>query len=301
MVGSLIAMVLVLCLMALGFVLFPLIRDVAARAKQQSRREVNAAIHYDRVSELEQDLENGTLSREQFDQAMQDLERDLIQSGAIDPDEARSGDGVARGHRGAVIAAAVGSCIAVPALALSVYAVVGDPDGAIDNAKRSQQQMAQQQQQPQQPHADDDQQLLAAAQQLRQRLEADPEDTEGWALYARTMVFLQELEEARDAYERAVELDGRQDANLLSEYADVLAGTKGSLEGRPEALIAEVLEIDPENVRGLWLAGTAAYNREDYDTAEEYWQRLLGVVPADSQVAREIQANIEHLASQRGE
>ena len=109
------------------------------------------------------------------------------------------------------------------------------------------------------------------------------------------MVFLERVEEARDAFSRAMELGADENADLLAEYADVLAATSGGLEGRPEELIQQALEKDPENARALWLAGTAAYNRSDYEQAEGYWQRLLEVVPQDSGVAERIRKNLEEL------
>ena len=290
---------LVLSVIALVFVLFPLLRDAAARQRIQSRREVNARIHQDRIEELQQDLENGTLSRAQFDAAMEDLDRDLVQSGAVDPEDEQAGY-LPRARRGVVVASAAVSAVAVPVLALLVYSGVGDADRAFSGMQqpqtpeRGQQQQAGQQQQ-QAPQEHDTEEIKALAEQLRQRLDANPDDEMGWVLYARTMVFLEELEEARDAFAEAIELGADDDADLLAEYADVLAATTGNLQGEPEELLERALEIDPQNVRALWLAGTAAYNRQEFDTAGEYWEQLLDVVPPQSEAAQAIQTNLQQL------
>lgn len=296
--GTFLGIALLLSLFALAFVLFPLLRS-GTGAPQQARREINATVHRDRIRELEQDLENGTLSREQFDAAVNDLDRDLVQSGGIDPDEADSSS-AGRPQRLTVVGAAGLSAVAIPLLALAIYGQVGGGEKAFqatadasggggDPAAAS----APQQGGGEQGRSREDVKQLA--EQLRQRLDENPDDQEGWVLYARTMVFLERLEEARDAFSRAMELGADENADLLAEYADVLAATSGELEGRPEELIQQALEKDPENARALWLAGTAAYNRSDYEKAEGYWQRLLDVVPEDSEAADQIRESLEEI------
>jgi cytochrome c-type biogenesis protein CcmH len=65
-----------------------------------------------------------------------------------------------------------------------------------------------------------------------------------------------------------------------------------SLEGRPLELINQALELDPNNHKALWLAGTAAYERADYRSALDYWTRLYALVPKDSEAARAMEGNI---------
>ena len=84
------------------------------------------------------------------------------------------------------------------------------------------------------------------------------------------------------------------DAQLLVDFADVLAMARGqSLQGDPEMLLQRALQIDPKNLKGLALAGTAAFDRRDFRAAAAYWQRMLPLVPADSEDARVIRQNVE--------
>jgi cytochrome c-type biogenesis protein CcmH len=41
------------------------------------------------------------------------------------------------------------------------------------------------------------------------------------------------------------------------------------------------------------MAGTEAFERQDYPAAIDYWQRLQKAVPPDSQIARQIQGSVE--------
>ena len=88
-----------------------------------------------------------------------------------------------------------------------------------------------------------------------------------------------------------------RDAQLLADLADVLAMTRGgagagNLQGEPEQLVLRALEIDPKNLKALALAGTAAFERKDYSSAVRYWERMLPLVPADSEDARSIQGSL---------
>ncbi|MGE0372477.1 MAG: tetratricopeptide repeat protein, partial [Gammaproteobacteria bacterium] len=134
-----------------------------------------------------------------------------------------------------------------------------------------------------------------------QRLAAEPENAEGWAMLGRSYLVLERFDDARVALEKAVALN-LQTPDLLVDYADALAMASGqSLEGRPLELINQALAFDPNNHKGLWLAGTAAYERADYRAALEYWRRLYAMVPKDSEAARAMEGNIAEAESLLGE
>jgi cytochrome c-type biogenesis protein CcmH len=70
-----------------------------------------------------------------------------------------------------------------------------------------------------------------------------------------------------------------------------------TLEGRPMELVERALAIDPRHQKALWLAGTAKYERQEFEQAREYWQRLLVLVPPGSDVARAMGNNIAEVES----
>ena len=59
-----------------------------------------------------------------------------------------------------------------------------------------------------------------------------------------------------------------------------------NLEGEPSKLIARALEIDPNNLKALSLAGTAAYLRKDFPGALRHWEKLAQVAPTATLRAR---------------
>jgi cytochrome c-type biogenesis protein CcmH len=146
-------------------------------------------------------------------------------------------------------------------------------------------------------HAMTVQQLDALVGRLAARMRENPDDPEGWKLLGRSCAALGRFPEALEAYAKAAARQPR-DAQLLADMADVLAMTRaergeGSLQGEPEKLVLRALEIDPENLKALALAGTAAFNRSDYAGAARYWQRMLPLVAAGSEDARQIRSNLD--------
>lgn len=144
----------------------------------------------------------------------------------------------------------------------------------------------------------DDMESRVAA--LASRLQEHPEDGEGWAMLARSQAAMNRFAEAASAFRRAVELRPG-DANLLADYADVLAVRgNGDLRGEPAELIRRALAIEPQHVKALALAGTEAFNRSDFATAIKLWKNALAVAPADSGFLPSLRGGIADAEAQLG-
>jgi cytochrome c-type biogenesis protein CcmH len=137
----------------------------------------------------------------------------------------------------------------------------------------------------------------AALEALRKQVQASPADAAGWALLARHYYRAGRFTDALPAFEKAVALS-QKDAELLADYADTLATVEGKrLTGRPAELIQQALALDPDNIKALWLAGTGAFQSQDYEGAIQHWQRLKGLLPEGSTEAATMAANIEQARS----
>ncbi|MBW6392621.1 c-type cytochrome biogenesis protein CcmI [Billgrantia antri] len=278
-----------LCGVALGFVLTPLLR--APRDEEgQSRGASLLAVHRDRVRELAQDLASGMLTRKQHDSALADLERELLDSGIADHDACSATEG--QGKRRASLVAACASVALLPFLATGLYLTVGHAEEVFATQAPAGATIAEAE-----PLSEGDRrrEFEHLARQLQGRLAQEPTDLQSWVLLGRTLVFLDDLPAAERAFREAMVHGGERDPDLLSRYADLLAERKGSLAGEPAALIERALAIDPEHVQALWLAGTLALQQADETAARRYWQRLLGVLPAESAKAEVIRGNLDQL------
>jgi len=141
-------------------------------------------------------------------------------------------------------------------------------------------------------------QIEEMVQRLADRLQQNPDDIEGWRMLGRSYTVMGRFPEAANAYSKAAARSPR-DPQLLADLADALAMARGQkMAGEPEELVLRALQIDPNNLKALALAGTAAYDRNDFRGAVGYWQRMLPHVAADSEDARTIQSNIDEAKAQ---
>ena len=150
------------------------------------------------------------------------------------------------------------------------------------------------------PHAMGDEQMAGLVEQLAKRMEQQPDDVEGWVMLARSYASMGQYEKAVPAYRKALALR-KDDAGLLADFADLLGVAQGrSLEGEPSQVIEQALKIDPNQLKALALAGTAAFNREDYKGALKHWEKMVAVGPADDPFVQQIQGGIDEARRRAG-
>lgn len=256
---------------ALAFVL-PALLARGRHAASAERDATNVAIYRDQLKELDADLAAGTLVREQHEEARRELERRMLE----DVRAPKAAAQAAKSSRGAAIAVGV----AMPLVAGLLYFVVGSPNALTPGTVAGD------------SHGITVQQVEGMVERLAARMKENPDDVKGWEMLGRSYVVLERYPEAVAAYANAVKRSP-PDAQLLADYADVLAMSQGRrLQGEPERLIGQALKIDPDNVKALALAGTAAFEKKDFKGAITHWERILKVVPADSDIADSVRDSI---------
>jgi cytochrome c-type biogenesis protein CcmH len=275
---------LLLCV-ALAFLITPLLRSRAAGGGAASRAEANLAVFRDQLAELDADLAAGSIGRDQWEAARADLERGLLQDV-----ETPAGSAAAPAKRSKVAAIAVG--IALPLASVLLYLALGNPQG-VDPIKAAGDAGGA-------PHQVTREQIESMATRLAQRLESEPGDAAGWAMLARTYGALGRFGEASSAYAKASALFP-EDAQLLADYADALAMAQGRrLQGKPEALIQRALRADGNNLKVLALAGSVEFEKNNFAKAVEYWNRMLPLLPPDSDMGNSVRASIQEAQGKLG-
>ncbi|TAK88076.1 MAG: c-type cytochrome biogenesis protein CcmI [Betaproteobacteria bacterium] len=263
-------------LLVVGALLFVVLPMLTSRERAGfSRSAANVSIHRDQLRELQADRDSGMLDVEQYEKAKRELEARLI-------DDLRERDAISeRPRRGWVGAAAAG--VAIPLIAVALYFSVGNPQ-AITAA-----------------HDTNAEQMEVLVEKLAARMARNPEDVEGWTTLGRSYQALGRFGEAAEAYANAVARSPR-DAGLLADYALALATTQDRrLEGEPQKLLARALEADPNNIKALALAGSAAFQIGDYEGAIRHWERMLPLVAQDSDTGRIVQDRIAEARSRVGD
>jgi len=276
-----IGIAVVMLLGAVLAVLWPLLRKPRAlpATVAADSASLSVGVLREQLHELEGEYEAGRLGAEDYAQEKAELEMRVLE------DARRSAAPVTQDGRRPRLAIALG--VGVSALVVGVYLVLGSPQ-ALDPGKAEQAAGAA----GQGGHALTQQQIIGMVERLSERLQDNPNDGQGWQMLARSYGVLGRYAESAAAYVRAVSLLP-PDAQLLSDFADTLAMMQGRrLQGEPEKVVRQALQVDPRNVKALALSGTIAFERSDYATAIGEWRKILAVVPADSNVATSIQASI---------
>lgn len=128
-----------------------------------------------------------------------------------------------------------------------------------------------------------------------QQVQGNPPDKTSWLELAYAHKQKREFPEAAKAFSKALENEPNN-PDLLADYADALAMTQNqSLKGRPLSLVNKALAINPDHPKALWLAATAALENNDKSLARRFWERLLRILPENSQDRKIIEANIAEL------
>ena len=269
--------VLVLLLATLLCLLPPLLRrpppaednatDAGLRAFYLAQRE-----------QLRRDQRDGALSADAAMRADEELQRDLLQDLA----QRHPGRAAVTGQRAGIATACLLS-LALPLAAALLYNHLGNPRAAASVASAS----------AAEPHAGDDGDTMALAiNALAQRLRAAPDDADGWYTLARSYETLGRYDDAAAAYREVLRLAPAQ-PQVLADLADaLLSANQGAPDAASIAAVAQALAANPDQPKALALAGMMALRRGDAAQALEYWQRLQGLLPPDSEAARQIETNI---------
>lgn len=247
---------------ALAFVLPALLRSKAAAGKAD-RREVNIAVYRDQMKELEADRVNGLVSEEQFQTAKLELEARLADDAlAIDTTLPVPGR-VGSRKLGYTLAAVI------PVAAFGLYFVLGNPESlmAIADTQTGPAQAAM-------GGAPGDHDFMQMIQQVEEKTRTNPDDGEAWGMLAKTYAAMEQWPQALQAYEKAIKLLPDM-PSIMTGYAEALAITNNRvLKGRPMELVLTALEADPDDMKGLELAGINAFQEENFAQAAYYFKRL---------------------------
>ena len=273
----------VLTLVTLGFLVVPLLRGRAVKPGA-TQAEVSVVVLREQLEELERDRAAGTIDAASYEEAKRNLKLRILQDAA--PEAAVSD----RRHAGP--AAAI--VLLLPVAATGLYLLIGTPE-AIDASRAPAQAQSERHEAAQ---------LEEMVDRLAKRLEATPDDVQGWTMLARSYRVLGRHEDAVAIYTR-LEKSIASDPQRLTEWAEsvALAGG-GTLLGKPMELVERALSLEPDNGHALALAGAAAFERKDWTAAIRYWERLAKQFPPGTEqgetVARSLAAARDELARAGG-
>lgn len=266
-----------LILLAMAFIVIPLLRKYAKQGL--SSDELNLTVFQQQLKELDSDLSSGILEQDQYDAARRDLEKELlldVSGSKVEKSQMSSSSG-----KWMLI-----SAFMVPLVALLLYQVLGSPkiiellaSGPVAQAAEGGMQSphAQAGSTGQMPPMDE------LVHKLEAKLEAQPDNIQGWTMLARSYVAMGQPDKATGVYERALKIKD-DDVDLLLSYAEHLGKqANNNFTGRAAELIEKAYALDQQGLNNLWLMGIVEYQRGSYQKAIERWESLADKLGPQSQ------------------
>ncbi len=292
--------ILVLALGALAILVLPSRLGSRRENDARPRQEYDAAVYKDQLAEVDRDVGRGLVSETEAATARLEIQRRLL---AMVDRETRNGspDGGAS-ERGPGFVIPVISLVAFAA-ALVLYLDLGSPGtadfpyasrGDLEGESSAVAEAAHSNR-----AAEVAPEMEAAVAQLEARLQANPDDPEGWMMLGRTYLALERYEDAQKAFLSLYDITG----NIMAkaEYAEALILSSGA-EVTPEALeiFQEVLRVDPLDPKSRFYFGVAAAQQGNLEGAVQIWTDLLHLSPTDAPWVPIVRQQILRAATEAG-
>lgn len=264
----------VFILLALAFVLYPMFFHRSQARLEADIRNQNLLAYRSRLKELEDEHEAGILDDESYRQLKQELAGAMLD----DVPENEAPQKRIPGRK---------SAMAVVLVAL-VFLPVGTYFGYQQWGSMDQVEQFIAMQEMEATGGSQAARMAELAGQLRERLQANPDNAEGWAMLGQTYMRLERFEDASAAYQqlaRVTEENPSASAVALGLSAQAQFFANG---GQMTQEVREVVEaaraLDPDEVNSLGLLGIYSFGQEKYRDAIEHWERIVEVAPDHPQI-----------------
>lgn len=279
----------VLIILALAFVLYPVLFHSSAAREQADYRNQNLMAYRSRMKELDAEYEAGLLDDENYRQLKEELAGAMLDDV---PDKTITGPKLT--GRKSAMAVGLIAILVVPAATYLLY----QEWGAMD---RVEQLMAMQQMG--QTDGARQNQMTELTGQLREKLEASPDNPDGWAMLGQSYMRLERYRDAAYAFQRLSEYapDQRARAVALGLAAQALFfQSQGAMTAEVRDAIDAARALNPDEVNALGLLGIYAFSQENYREAIRYWERIVEAAPDHPQL-ESIQGGIREAYGRLGE
>lgn len=249
---------LLLIMLALAIVLPPLFKKTPVETI--NRRDQNIQIAKEQLNELETAFGKHEMQQEEYLARRDELEQSLYSDTKTD------GTTPTEYTKPSMISALLVASL-IPAIAFGMYAQYGNSKAADPKTAQAAKKI------PMTAEGKPDVDAMVSG--LRERLEAQPNNPQGWYMLGRSYMAIKRYGDATYAYEQLMKLQP-DDAKTMLFLADAEAmKNNGEISGRPVELIEKSLKIEPNNTTGLWLGGMSSSKQGKHAQAIQRWTNLL--------------------------
>jgi len=260
---------------------------------EQLRDELNKAFYKDRLSELEEETDEGLVENQQ--DLIDDLKQSLLDD--IPADEKKQDE-----SNTSALAVIIPSALLVIGLSYGLYFKFG----ASDDVQQWQEvsanlpALSKKLMSPEGAELSEDE-MSDLSLALRTRLHYQPDDSTGWLLLGRIALANRTIDTAIGAMKKAYDIES-DNPDIMLGYAQALMLSQDDVDqDKARRLLGKLVQNDYVDLRVFSLLAFDAYERKDYPAAVRYWsimQQMIG--PKDSRYEM-LSRSIENAQKQMGQ
>lgn len=265
----------VFILFALAFVLYPVFFHRSQARLEADIRNQNLLAYRSRLKELEEEHEAGVLDDEGYRQLKEELAGAMLD----DVPENEAPQKRIPGRKSAM------TVVLVALVFLPVGTYLGYQQwGAMDQVEQfiTMQEMDA-------SGGSQTARMAELAGQLRERLQDNPDNAEGWAMLGQTYMRLERFEDAASAYQQLARITEEQpNARAVSLGLEAQArffANGGQMTPAVQEVVDAARALNPDEVNALGLLGIYSFSQQNYRDAIEHWERIVQVAPDHPQIA----------------
>lgn len=260
---------------------------------EQLRDELNKAFYKDRLSELEEEADEGLVENQQ--DLIDDLKQSLLDD--IPADQKKQDE-----SNTSALAVIIPSALLVIGLSYGLYFKFG----ASDDVQQWQEvsanlpALSKKLMSPEGAELSEDE-MSDLSLALRTRLHYQPDDSTGWLLLGRIALANRTIDTAIGAMKKAYDIES-DNPDIMLGYAQALMLSQDDVDqDKARRLLGKLVQNDYVDLRVFSLLAFDAYERKDYPAAVRYWsimQQMIG--PKDSRYEM-LSRSIENAQKQMGQ
>jgi cytochrome c-type biogenesis protein CcmH len=233
-----------------------------ARRRELAFGASDLAVYRDQLEEIERDRADGRIGHDEFEAARVEVSRRLL--GAASAAAAKAVDAPSHGWRR--ISAFICAVIAVPLVAVPLYALLGSPSlpGAALASR------------------DAGASIVAAIARIERHLAENPNDGRGWEVIAPVYLKLERYDDAVKARRNALKLLGDTAQREVDLGAALALAAGAVVTAESKAAFDRAAAIEPGNIQAAFFLGIAAEQDGNEAEAVRIWRDLVAKAPPNA-------------------
>jgi len=232
------------------------------------RDETNVRLYHEHKAEIEKDYQEGSVDEENYQYLLSELEKGLLQDIELNNDEEQQFQkNKTLTTKTLSMLWPVFISLFVFVFSFGLYLNYGSYDqvNTREVAANEQAQRA----------LNQEQQLQVKIQDLKSKIEKNPENADTWYELGQVLVGAGGFDNAIKAFDRVIDIEGEH-ADILGAKAQASYYRNGQkMDGNVQQLIDRALVLDPVDPSTNILLGMHNFTNQNYEQAINYWQRVV--------------------------